>query len=491
MVTQQRSGNTPVTRVPGMHDVRPARLAALNAVVTRMLAAAGQAGYARADVPVIEATDLFLRTTGEERVQQMFTLRARNRELCLRPEFTASVVRATVAADASLPARVAYSGPVFRHEQPGTTAPRQFTEFGAELMGARDIAADAEVIGTAVAALRAAGVARPTVMLGHVGVARAYLAARRLDERVRDWLVWSMERMRPDDPRGERIHPALAAMLAEDERLPGVMPLEAPDRDMFLALLREAGIPLDGNRRAPEEIAEGLMRKIARRGEHSDVRRALAFLRRLVLLRGVPAVVLPQLDALIMAEGLRDDEAARLRAVLALLPAYDIPAESVTLDLGLGRGLTYYTGIVFEFIAAEGMQVGGGGRYDDLATRIGAPRPLPAVGFSLHVEQVLDALPLTPLAEAPPTVVVRVGAGTSLAAARLATRLRALGWTVVLDVTGDMADGRAVADAVAEADMAGVAMHWQPFVGDPRVIALADDAAWPVPPLPPSRDGTA
>jgi len=483
MVTVPQGGNTPVTRVAGMQDVSASRLAARDTVTTRMLAAAARAGFARVDLPVIEATELFLRTAGEERVQQMFTFRARNRELCLRPEFTASAVRATVADSHSQPARVAYAGPVFRHEQsgalPGTATARQFTEFGVELMGARGAVADAEVIGTAFASLQAAGVAQPTVVLGHVGVARAYLVARRLDERVRDWLVWSMERMRPDDPRGERNHPALAALLAEDARLPEAILAQPPDRDTFLALLREAGISLDGNRRAPEEIAEGLMRKMARRGEHPDVRRALAFLRRLVTLRGTPDAVLPQLDALVTAEGLRDDEATRLREILALLPAYGIPNDAVTLDLGLGRGLTYYTGIVFEWVAPDGMHIGGGGRYDDLATRIGAPEPVPAVGFSLQVERVLGALAELPATSTPATAVVRIGAGTPHAAARLATRLRTLGWVAVLDVTGGATDAGAIATAEPTAD--GAAMHWQPTGGMARVIPLHDDTAWPLP----------
>ncbi len=80
---------------------------------------------------------------------------------------------------------------------------------------------------------------------------------------------------------------------------------------------------------------------------------------------------------LLPAEGLQDDEAVRLREMLSLFPAYGVPADVVTLDLGLGRGLTYYTGIVFEWVASDGTHIGGGGRYDDLATRIGARHRFP------------------------------------------------------------------------------------------------------------------
>ncbi len=420
-----------------MHDVPPARLAQREAAAARMLAALARAGYGRTDVPVIEPTELFLRQTGEERVGQMYAFRYRNRELALRPEFTASVVRAALAdAPDALPARVSYCGPVFRYERPGGTRARQFTEIGAELLGADGPAADAEIIGLAYDALRVAGVTNPSLVVGHVGVARGYLAGLRLDERVRDWLVWSMERLRPDDPDGERVHPALAALLAEEGDDPVRLP-PVQDRDTFLAVLRSAGVALDGgNRRSAEEIVEGMMRKLARRDERADVRRALAFLRRLVTLRGTPDDVLPQLETLLTDEGLGGEGARRLRDVLAILPAYGVPPDAVTLDMGLGRGLNYYTGIVFQLYADGPEQLGGGGRYDDLAGVLGASEPWPAVGFSLGLEAVLARA--TPQPESyPPLVVVVQTSGNDLAAARLAARLRTLGWTATLSLSGN------------------------------------------------------
>lgn len=481
-----------IERVRGMNDVPPAVHAARARLAAAMLAVVGRAGYAHAEFPIVEPTELFLRKAGEERVQQMYAFRYRNRDLCLRPEYTASVLRSVIPtlASAPLPLRVAYHGPVFRYERPGQVRYRQFTEVGIELLGASGAAADAEVIGMAHAALTAAAVPQLRIVIGHVGVVRTYLAGLRLDERVRDWLVWSMERLRPDDPRGERIHPALAAMLEDEGAFPAVDAVAPPDRDAFLALLREAGISLDSSRRTPEEIADGLIRKVARRAEGNDVRRALAFLRQLVTLRGAPDDVLPHLTALLTAAGLEQGAVERLRAVLDLLGAYGVRRDQVTLDLGLGRGLHYYTGILFEVYGDGTEQLGGGGRYDELATLLGARGPLPAIGFSLGLERIHAASArFREIAPAAPTVIVGQGEQEdAIAAARIASRLRALGWTAVLDVrarktSAVLKQARAAhATAYAEPARDGRGSRWLPLHGgDGRHIPEDGDFPRPMP----------
>jgi ATP phosphoribosyltransferase regulatory subunit len=66
-------------------------------------------------------------------------------------------------------------------------------------------------------------------------------------------------------------------------------------------------------------------------------------------------------------------------------------AERMIVDLGLARGLGYYTGAVFEvYDPALGAPLGGGGRYDELLGRFG--RPLPAAGWALNVERLHIAL---------------------------------------------------------------------------------------------------
>ena len=96
---------------------------------------------------------------------------------------------------------------------------------------------------------------------------------------------------------------------------------------------------------------------------------------RLPELRGGPEVLDEPIEAL---DG--------LRTLYAELESRGV-ADRVILDLGLVRMLGYYTGAVYEvYDPAVGFTLGGGGRYDDLIGRFGAPRP--ACGIALDVQRV-------------------------------------------------------------------------------------------------------
>ncbi len=138
--------NTPVEKVRGMLDLLPEARQVQQAVAASLETHIAAYGYSAIELPIVEHTELYLRKIGQETAGKLYAFRHRNRDLCLRPELTASVMRAYVAhyQNASLPLRLAYHGPVFRYEAPGRGRYRQFTEVGVELDGAAAPAADAE-----------------------------------------------------------------------------------------------------------------------------------------------------------------------------------------------------------------------------------------------------------------------------------------------------------------------------------------------------------
>ena len=151
------------------------------------------------------------------------------------------------------------------------------------------------------------------------------------------------------------------------------------DASLYPALLRGLGVS--------EEAAGPLMRELVTRdfvGLEREVQALGLGAEDCALLTSVPQLrggseVLDAVDG--AGDGLRELVAGLDASV----------AERVIFDLGLSRGLGYYTGAVFDVLdPALGAPLGGGGRYDDLLGRFG--RPLPAAGFALGIDRLHLAL---------------------------------------------------------------------------------------------------
>jgi histidyl-tRNA synthetase len=139
-------------------------------------------GYGEIRTPLIEDAALFLRSVGEtsDIVQkEMFRVsranegeRADRQEMVLRPEGTASVVRAYLQHSLHKTqgfAKLFYLGPMFRAERPQAGRRRQFHQCGAEAIGSSSAWVDVEVILLCLDILRACGVADPLVWLSSMG----------------------------------------------------------------------------------------------------------------------------------------------------------------------------------------------------------------------------------------------------------------------------------------------------------------------------------
>ncbi len=143
-------------RPRGTNDFLPEDTAKWQYVEKLLREICQQFGYAELRTPIFEETALFLRGVGDttDIVQkEMYTFEdAGGRSITLRPENTASAVRAYVENKlfaGQQPVRLFYMGPMFRYERPQAGRFRQFHQFGVECFGADSPAADAEVIALA------------------------------------------------------------------------------------------------------------------------------------------------------------------------------------------------------------------------------------------------------------------------------------------------------------------------------------------------------
>jgi histidyl-tRNA synthetase len=148
----------------GVPDYVPPDSARFVAVRSALLDAARRAGYSDVELPIFEDTALFARGVGESTdvvTKEMYTFTDRgDRSVTLRPEGTATVVRAVIEHRldrGALPVKLCYAGPFFRYERPQAGRYRQMQQVGVEAIGVDDPALDAEVIAVADAGFRSLG----------------------------------------------------------------------------------------------------------------------------------------------------------------------------------------------------------------------------------------------------------------------------------------------------------------------------------------------
>jgi histidyl-tRNA synthetase len=157
----------------GTLDVLPPESGRWRALLRTFDDLAERYGYGFSLTPLFEATELFSRGVGEETEiveKQMYTFADKGgRSLTLRPEATASVVRAYLQAGRTGVLKCAYSGPMFRYEQPQAGRRRQFYQVGVEYLGEPSPDADVEVVEVGYRLLEGVGITGVTVLLNSLG----------------------------------------------------------------------------------------------------------------------------------------------------------------------------------------------------------------------------------------------------------------------------------------------------------------------------------
>jgi len=272
-------------------------------------------GYEYLATPLVEPLETVAAGVGGGLQTQLFRfMDADGSLLALVGERTVSVARvvATQLQGATMPLRLCYAGPVLFNRPPLGGRRREAMQAGCELIGHPGLAADAECIAVAAAALQRAGIAGVQIDVGHADLVPALLDSAGLDAESRERVAAALRRR---------------DLVAVEDALSGTAAGDA-ERDLLLAFPT-----LRGGR----EILDSAGARL------TDPR---------------PHRVL-----------------ADLAELWEVLDRHGITG-SVHLDLGAVRDWDYYTGPTFELFSADlGFPLGAGGRYDRLLEAFGAGAP--------------------------------------------------------------------------------------------------------------------
>jgi histidyl-tRNA synthetase len=335
-------------------------------------------GFAEYDAPVLEPLELYKAKSGDEIEAQLFSFADKGgREVALRPEMTPTVCRLVGARASALkrPIKWFSIAEFYRYERMQKGRGRCFNQFNADIFGEPGPEAEIELIALLIQCLCAFGLNEQDFYV-------------RLSDRNL-WFYY-LEALGLDEPR-------IRAVLGAVDRY------EKYGEDAFKGYTEQFGA-----------LDAALKEKI------------LAFLqiKSLEVLEQTLASLGEKLTARL----------ADWRKLLGGLEAMGL-APYVTVDLGVVRGLAYYTGFVFEAFDRKGelRALAGGGRYDDLVQKLGGPA-LPAVGFAIGdmtFALLLEQRGLMPtLVTAPDVYCIIGGAAERLAAFADIQSLRAMGFRV-------------------------------------------------------------
>lgn len=309
--------------VKGTRDFYPPQMAVRNFLVGGWRAASVRNGFEEYDGPIFEYLKMFQVKSGDEIVEQLFSLTDRGgRELAIRPEITPTLARMVNQQINSLPRPIKwFSVPrLCRAERPQKGRLREFFQWNIDIIGVDGVIADAEVIFTTIDYLRQIGLTEKDI--------KVKISSRKL----------------------------LAGFLKStgiaDDKLDSLYTL------------------LDKKTKLPQETFEKLLAEEV--GDSAAVQKILTFMN---------SSNIDQID--IDLKGDVRNAVTNLKVLFSYLDTMGVK-DYCAFDPGIVRGLAYYTGIVFEVhdIVGDLRAICGGGRYDDLLRDFGGP-PIPATGMGM------------------------------------------------------------------------------------------------------------
>ncbi|MCY1620260.1 histidine--tRNA ligase [Staphylococcus pettenkoferi] len=161
----------------GTQDILPGETKKWQFIESRLEELMKLYNYQEIRTPIFESTDLFARGVGDSTdvvQKEMYNFKDKgDRDLTLRPEGTAAVVRSYIEkkmqGQANQPVKLYYVGPMFRYERKQKGRYRQFTQFGVEAIGSEDPSIDAEVLAMVVHIYESFGLKNLKLVINSIG----------------------------------------------------------------------------------------------------------------------------------------------------------------------------------------------------------------------------------------------------------------------------------------------------------------------------------
>jgi histidyl-tRNA synthetase len=337
-------------------------------------------GYQEIKTPIFEDLALFTMKSGEGIIEEIYHFQDKGgRDLALRPELTAPVARIYLnkLQKAIKPLKMYYFGSCFRYERPQAGRWRQFWQLGCELIGGNSPESEAEIITLAAHCLEETGLNGYEIHLGNLGILRGILSQDQVSPDEQDQIMALIDKGDVEE---------LKIILEE-------LKLEEKPKKILIKLIK-----LKGHREVLDQVHE---------------------------------IIYDYPDALKSLE--------ELEKLLKILEAFGF--SNYTLNLGIARGLDYYSGIVFE-IYVKGLgaqkQISGGGTYNLI--EIFGGEKVESTGFAFGFDRVVEALRMQessiPTKKAAEVFVAPITTELKLDAFEIAQNLRKNGIPTEIELTG-------------------------------------------------------
>ena len=412
------------------------------------------AGYEPIQTPGFDLVELHERKSGAAITTRILEIGYHGDQgpICLRPELTVGVVRSVIESGklANGPVRVSVTGSVYRLSGDQAGGLNQIDQIGVELVGDASVEADAEVIALADAALRNAGVTGSTIQLGDVGLILEAVTAAGLPAETRKAIVETLADAAASGKGLVHVENALehwADWLGDQSRhkTTGQSVQGLPGHD--LQRLFHHLVPEVVGRRTESDILGRLQQKWAMAERLPDaLTKAARLVHELGGLAGEPAQVFAKLKSH-PTGSLAEKSRQRLGRLVDLLTnRYGIEASRIRIDLGVARGIGFYSGLTFSFhgAGAKGVELAGGGRYDGLVSVLGLSNgPDYGVGFAIGLERVIQSVGQSGVTQTQPVYVLQPhdeSVGAMRVAIRWIENLRSKSHRARLATPADQAD---------------------------------------------------